>query len=42
MKEAQNSPSPFTTYSIFYKGSFVTNEILSEKKFIKFLDENNL
>lgn len=42
MKEAQNSPSPFTTYSIFYKGNFLTNEILSEKKFIKFLDENNL
>lgn len=42
MEEAQNSSCPFTTYSIFYNGSFVTNEILSEKKFIKFLDDNNL
>lgn len=39
-EEAQNSPCPFTTYSLFYDGKFVTNEILSEKKFIKFLDEN--
>lgn len=41
-EEAQNAPCPFTTYSLFYNGSFVTNEIFSEKKFIKFLDENNL
>ena len=40
--EAQNAPSPFTTYSLFYNGEFVTNEILSEKKFIKFLEEKNL
>lgn len=37
--KAQNSPSPFTTYSFFYDGKFVTNEILSEKRFIKILDE---
>ncbi|APQ74413.1 GNAT family N-acetyltransferase [Clostridium botulinum] len=41
-KQAQNAPSPFTTYSFFFNGNFVTNEILTEKKFIKFLDENNL
>lgn len=40
--EAQNSPSPFTTYSFFYQGKFVTNEILSEKKFEKFLEEKGL
>lgn len=33
MEEAQACPSPFTTYSLFYNGSFVTQEILSEKKF---------
>lgn len=33
--EAQNAPSPFTTYSLFYKGKFVTHEILSENKFLK-------
>ncbi len=33
---AQNAPSPFTTYSLFYDGNFVTNEILSEKSFLKY------
>lgn len=33
LKEAQNAPSPFTTYSLFINGKFETNEILPEKKF---------
>lgn len=33
IEQAQNAPTPFTTYSLFYNGSFITNEILSEKKF---------
>ena len=37
--EAQNSPAPFTSYSLFYNGEFVTNEILSDKKFEKLLAE---
>lgn len=41
-EEAQKSPAPFTTYSLFYDGKFVTNEILSEKKFIKFLESATL
>ncbi|MBC8059697.1 MAG: YoaP domain-containing protein [Clostridiaceae bacterium] len=40
-EQAQNAPSPFTTYSFFYEGEFVTNEILSDNKFIKFLDEKD-
>nr|WP_257786422.1 YoaP domain-containing protein [Clostridium formicaceticum] len=36
-EEVQKAPAPFTTYSLFYEGKFVTNEILSEKKFIDFL-----
>jgi len=36
-EEAQNAPSPFTTYSLFYNGEFITHEILSEKKFEKIL-----
>lgn len=36
-EQAQNAPAPFTTYSFFYKGKFVTNEIFSEKKFEKFI-----
>lgn len=35
-EEARRCPSPFTTYSLFYDGSFVTNEILSEKSFEKY------
>ncbi|MCL1828335.1 MAG: YoaP domain-containing protein [Oscillospiraceae bacterium] len=34
-EEAQNAPAPFTSYSLFYNGEFLTNEILSDKKFEK-------
>lgn len=34
-EEAQNAPNPFTTYAMFRDGAFVTNEILSEKSFLK-------
>lgn len=34
-QEARNAPAAFTTYSLFYNGEFLTNEILSEKKFQK-------
>jgi hypothetical protein len=38
-EQAQRGPTPFTTYGFFYEGKFVTNEIFSDNKFIKFLDE---
>ena len=38
-QEAQNMPSPWATYSLFYHGNFVTNEILSERKFEKMLEK---
>lgn len=41
-KEAQNAPAPFTTYSLFFNGEFLTNEILSDKKFLKFCEEKGL
>ncbi len=41
-EDAQNAPSPFTTFSLFYDGQFVTHEILSEKKFDKILTDKNL
>ncbi len=41
-KEAQNAPSPFTAFSLFYDGQFVTHEILSEKKFEKILASKGL
>ncbi|MDF2938342.1 MAG: acetyltransferase family [Paenibacillaceae bacterium] len=39
-EQAQDSPAPFTTYSLFYNGKFVTHEILTEKKFLAVLAEN--
>ena len=42
LESAKNAATPFTTYSFFYNGKFITHEILSEKKFVKFLDDNNL
>ena len=41
-EEAQNAPSPFTTFSLFYDGQLVTHEILSEKKFDKILTEKGV
>lgn len=41
-EKARNAPSPFTTYSLFYNGKFVTHEILSEKKFEKILESKEL
>lgn len=41
-EQAQNSFTPFTTYSLFYNGDFITNEILSDKKFIKLLKEKGI
>ena len=37
-EQAQNAPAPFTTYSLFLNGKFVTNEMFSDKKFSAFLD----
>ena len=41
-EDAQNAPSPFTTFSLFYDGQLVTHEILSEKKFDKILVSKEL
>lgn len=38
-EEAQKAPTPFTTYSLFHNGQFVTNEILGLKKFEKYLEQ---
>lgn len=39
---AQAAPSPFTTYSLYYNGVFVTNEVLSEKRFEKVIESLGL
>lgn len=41
-EEAQSAPTPFTTFSLFYDGEFITHEILSEKKFKKILEAKGL
>ncbi|WDV47358.1 N-acetyltransferase [Clostridiaceae bacterium M8S5] len=42
LNEAKIAPTPFTTYSLFIDGKFVTNEILTEKKFIDILKKRNI
>ena len=39
-KQAKEAPAPTTTYSLFYEGRFITNEIMSEQKFEKLVDGN--
>ena len=34
-EEAQNAPSPITTYALFYNGEYVTNEQMNDTKFLK-------
>lgn len=34
---AQNAPTPITTYALFRDGEYLTNEILSDKKFLKMI-----
>ncbi len=41
-EQAQNAPTPFTTYSFFLNGGFVTNEILSENKFKRLMNERHM
>ena len=37
-EQARENPSPFTAYSLFWQGEFVTHEIQSEKKIEKLLE----
>ncbi len=39
-EQAQSAPSPFTIFTLFCNGEFITHEILSEKKFEKILADN--
>jgi len=38
-EKASINPSPFTIYSIFYKGKFITQELTAEKKFKTIIEE---
>ncbi len=35
--DAQNAPTPITTYALFYNGEYLTNEQMNEKRFLKLL-----
>lgn len=34
-EDAQNAPTPITTYALFCDGAYLTNEVLNDKKFLK-------
>lgn len=38
-EQAQNAPTPITTYALFYNGEYQTNEILNDKRFLKLAGE---
>ena len=37
-EDAQNAPTPITTYALFYDGSYVTNEQMNDTKFLKLVN----
>ena len=39
-EEAQNAPTPVTTYSLFLDGKYVTNEQMNDKRFLKLIGKN--
>ena len=36
-EEAQNAPTPITTYALFHDGQYITNEQMNDKRFLKLL-----
>ena len=38
-EEAQNAPTPITTYAFFCDGEYITNEQMNDKKFLKLVNE---
>lgn len=38
-EEAQNVPTPITTYALFIDGNYVTNEQMNDKRFLKLLEK---
>ena len=38
-EEAQNAPTPITTYAMFAGGDYLTNEQMNDKRFIKLLEK---
>ncbi len=38
-EEAQNAPTPITTYALFSDGDYITNEQMNDKRFLKLLEK---
>ncbi|MBR5684105.1 MAG: YoaP domain-containing protein [Ruminococcus sp.] len=38
-EDAQNTPTPITTYALFYNGEYLTNEQMNDRKFIKLISK---
>ena len=38
-EEAQNAPTPVTTYALFYNGKYITNEQMNDTKFLKLVSQ---
>ncbi len=39
-EEAQNAPTPITTYALFYNGEYLTNEQMNDKRFMKLVSRS--
>ena len=37
--EAQNAPTPITTYALFFDGKYITNEQMNDTKFLKLINK---
>ena len=38
-QDAQNAPTPITTYALFYNGKYITNEQMNDTKFLKLINK---
>jgi predicted GNAT family acetyltransferase len=38
-EDAQNAPTPVTTYALFFNGEYITNEQMNDKRFLKLLSK---
>ena len=41
-EEAQNAPTPVTTYALFFNGQYLTNEQMNDKRFLKLNSRGSL
>lgn len=38
-EDAQNAPTPVTSYALFHDGEYVTNEQMNDKRFLKLIGQ---